>query len=117
MLKKFALVGALALVLAGCASGPDAGTLGFQALLAGDLPKAQSYLETAYKEAPSDPYVQLNLGAVYQGQGRVEDAIRLYKLAQESGKNSPVGSSNESGATAKTVGEIATSNLAALGVM
>jgi outer membrane protein OmpA-like peptidoglycan-associated protein len=109
---------ALGLVLAGCQSGGGSGGVsitvddpGFKALVAGDYAKSQSVFEPMFAKSPRDPYIELDLGLAYQGQGRMDLAEPLYRNALVDGANIVPFFTTNPGDKGKTISDIACENL------
>ena len=111
---------ALGLVLAGCQSGGSGGGSGvsitaddpgFKALISGDYAKSQSVFEPMFAKSPHDPYIELDLGLAYQGQGRMDLAEPLYRNALVDGKDVFPAVTTNPGDAGKSIGEIACENL------
>lgn len=121
-----------ALILAGCtttrtegtyapqsASGPNrAGatpvtinTVGYQALKRGDMRVAGNEFRQIAAEVPNDAFAELNLGAVYQGAGRMDLAEPLYREAITHGHDLMPVDVTQPWAKGLTVEDIACRNL------
>jgi general secretion pathway protein D len=53
--------------------------LGYQFLEAKEYDKAKKYFERALEFKPDNPYALLNMGVVYEAQGKRDEAIRMYE--------------------------------------
>ncbi len=53
--------------------------LGYQFLEAKDYDKAKHYLEQALEINPDNPYALLNMGVIYEAQGKRDEAIKMYE--------------------------------------
>ncbi len=121
-----------ALLLAGCtttradgnyapqsANGPNrAGatpvtinTVGYQALKRGDMRVAGNEFRQITMESPNDAFAELNLGAVYQGAGRMDLAEPLYREAITHGHDLMPSDVTQPWAQGLTVEDIACRNL------
>jgi Flp pilus assembly protein TadD len=60
------------------------GTLGYDALRAGDLRTAESQIESAQGIDASDPARLINLGYIHMRTGRMQTAQRLFEAARDS---------------------------------
>lgn len=116
-MQRFVALGAIltGLVLAGCASGPDAELEeGFDLLVAQDYADARDHYESMLDEHPDNPYVHLNLGVAYQQLGERELARRHFEAAIAHGGGAEVTRvAEEAGVAAETstVVELARQNL------
>ena len=59
------------------------GTLGFDAIVAGDLRTAESQIENARTVAANDPARLLNLGYIHMRTGRTQSAQRLFETVRD----------------------------------
>ena len=109
----------VALVLAGCASGPSTDLAeGWELMLAEDYATARDHYEAMLVEYPENPYAHLNLGVAYQRLGETGPARRHYEAAVEHGGSAEVTRVAEEEGTAPrttTVAELARQNLQSLG--
>ncbi|MEX2642004.1 MAG: tetratricopeptide repeat protein [Acetobacterales bacterium] len=106
------------LTVAGCAWRPalfaDPGELGYEALEAGDYPRAEELLKERLAEAPVDPYARLNLASVYQNTGREAEARTLLLEIVRDDPEARAARSNREGAEGERLATIARRNLALL---
>ncbi len=59
------------------------GSLGFDAIVAGDLQTAESQIENARTVAADDPARLLNLGYIHMRTGRTQSAQRLFESVRD----------------------------------
>lgn len=85
---------------------------GYIALKAGDYPAAAADFRASNAKRPNSAFDELNLGAAYQRQGRMDLAEPLYRLAMTHGHNVPTTDTTTKAMAGKTVEEIACHNLA-----
>lgn len=74
-------------VLTGCTIRTGPLNRGFEAFADGNYAKAETEFFKALEDDPDNPYVQLNLGAVFQNTGRPEMARFLYQKVLITGKD------------------------------
>lgn len=84
--KLFATVLTIA-ILAACATKRGSFNNGYKAFEDKDYAKAETEFLKSLEDDPNDPYVQLNLGAVYQNTGRPELARVFYQKVLITGKD------------------------------
>lgn len=84
--KLFATIFTIAL-LAACATKRGPFNDGYKAFEDKDYTRAEVEFLKALEDDPNDPYVQLNLGAVYQNTGRPELARVFYQKVLITGKD------------------------------
>lgn len=63
--------------------GYERGSLGFDAIIAGDLRTAESQIENARTVAANDPARLINLGYIHMRTGRTQSAQRLFETARD----------------------------------
>lgn len=62
------------------------GTLGYDAIVAGDLGTAEAQIETARDIDAADPARLINLGYIHMRTGRTQTAQRLFEAARDSAR-------------------------------
>lgn len=62
------------------------GSLGFDAIVAGDLRTAETQIETARDIDAADPARLINLGYIHMRTGRIQTAQRLFEAARDSAR-------------------------------
>lgn len=118
-MRRFTALGAtiMALLLAGCASGPGGGLEeGGDLMAANDYAAARDHYESMLAEYPNDPYVHLNLGVAYQQLGQADRAREHYEAAIAHGGEAEVTrliGPADAAARGGTVAELARQNLEA----
>ena len=85
---------------------------GYAALKAGDYGKSTPSLEAANIKWPNSPYDELNLGASYQSQGRMDMAEPMLRRAMTHGHGLRPAEFTQAWAKGMTVEEVACQNLA-----
>lgn len=105
--------------LAGCAAtGPSRDMAlsdeGYNAMVAGDMAKAESLLTEAVAENPNNPYALLNLGALYQNTDRPELARPLYQRVVDDAASMDAAVPEAQRADVPRLIQLAHDNLAAL---
>ena len=81
----------LSLLLAGCATGPNAELEeGFEMVAAEDYGAARDHYERILAEHPNNPYAHLNLGVAYQQLGQHQLARQHYEAAIANGGGATV---------------------------
>lgn len=63
--------------------GYERGSLGFDAIVAGDLTTAERQIENARTVAANDPARLLNLGYIHMRTGRLQSAQRLFESVRD----------------------------------
>lgn len=84
---------------------------GYVALKNGDFTTAASYFRQLHADMPNDAFAELNLGASYQGQGRMDLAEPLYRRAMTHGHDLMPTDVTVDWAKSMTVEQIACRNL------
>lgn len=95
-MEKFVVTAVAALSLSACAAsmqtasndvevGYAPGSLGYAAIMRGDLPRAEAQLTHATNVSADDPARLLNLAHVYRKTGREAEARELYARVAQSG--------------------------------
>lgn len=62
------------------------GSLGYDAIVSGDLQAAESQIETARDIDAADPARLINLGYIHMRTGRIQTAQRLFEAARDSAR-------------------------------
>jgi tetratricopeptide (TPR) repeat protein len=102
----------IGLGLCGCATQDmELSNKGFQEISHGDFEQAEVDLETALALNPDNPYALLNLGVVYQENGRLDKAREKYEKLIALKPNAIAEESNSASLTGKGLVEIARENL------
>jgi general secretion pathway protein D len=85
--------------------------LGYQFLEAKDYDKAKQYLEKALEINPDNPYALLNMGVVYEAEGKRDEAIKMYEKVITLNPEDRVFESTDSEKIGHKLSDIATDNL------
>jgi general secretion pathway protein D len=85
--------------------------LGYQFLEAKDYDKAKQYLEKALEINPENPYALLNMGVIYEAQGKRDEAIRMYEKVITLNPDDRAFESTDSEQIGHKLSDIATDNL------
>jgi general secretion pathway protein D len=85
--------------------------LGYQFLEAKDYDKAEQYLEKALEINPENPYALLNMGVVYEAQGKRHEAIKMYEKVITLDPEDRAFESTDSEQIGHKLSDIATDNL------
>ncbi len=85
--------------------------LGYQFLEAKDYDKAKQYLEQALELNPDNPYALLNMGVVYEAQGKRDEAIQMYEKVITLNPEDRAFESTDSEKIGHKLSDIATDNL------
>lgn len=86
--------------------------LGYSALIANDFDNARTLLEKAYKLSPSNGYVTLNLGVVYQKTGQFDKARVMYhETIENAAPSKEAAIASQRGWIGKSLVDIAQHNL------
>jgi Tfp pilus assembly protein PilF len=108
----------LLLMLGACGNAVDkeaaqiAYRQGFEALASHDYMKAEQYLREAERRFPDDPYVELDLGVVYQNLGQLDKARAAYERVLDTGKGVKPRQVTDPHSAGRTLADIARENLA-----
>lgn len=84
---------------------------GYVALKSGNFAKAANYFRETHAKMPNDAFAELNLGASYQGQGRMDLAEPLFRRAMTHGHGLIPADVTVAWARSMTVEQIACRNL------
>jgi general secretion pathway protein D len=85
--------------------------LGYQFLEAKDYDKAKQYLEKALEINPDNPYALLNMGVVYEAEGKRDEAIKMYEKVITLNPEDRVFESTDPEQIGHKLSDIATDNL------
>ncbi|MGD9319321.1 MAG: type II secretion system secretin GspD [Desulfobacteraceae bacterium] len=85
--------------------------LGYQFLEAKDYDKAKQYLEKALEINPENPYALLNMGVIYEAQGKRNEAIKMYEKVITLDPEDRAFESTDSEQIGHRLSDIATDNL------
>lgn len=109
-----ALVATLAIAAGACATKFTAVDRGFEAFSKQDYVTAEREFTEALRDNPNNPYAQLNMAAVYQNTGRLQEAIPLYEKVLVTGRR--IRPSRKANTTKgnPTLAELAQANLNAI---
>ena len=81
------LIGAPAVAQSSGEIGYSEGSLGYDALMAGDNETALEQLERSQTIRPKDPALQINLGSTYARMGRYGDAAVMFMKAMNNNRS------------------------------
>jgi hypothetical protein len=101
----------IGLLAAGCASFGGIGSEGYHEVVAGNWPAAKADFEQDYKDAPSHPVAQFNIGTAYHHDGEINTADRMFSEAVISGRTYYPSLSLEPEGTSATVSRHACTRL------
>jgi hypothetical protein len=102
----------IGLSLCGCATQDmELSNRGFQEISRGDFKQAEVDLQTALALNPDNPYALLNLGVVYQENGRLDKAREKYEKLIALKPDAIAEESNTASLSGKSLVEIARANL------
>ena len=85
--------------------------LGYQFLEAKDYDKAKQYLEQALEINPDNPYALLNMGVIYEAQGKRDEAIKMYEKVITLNSEERAFESTDAEQIGHKLSDIATDNL------
>jgi general secretion pathway protein D len=85
--------------------------LGYQFLEAKDYDKAKQYLEKALEINPDNPYALLNMGVVYEAEGKRDEATKMYEKVITLNPEDRVFESTDPEQIGHKLSDIATDNL------
>lgn len=87
---------------------------GYEELVKHNYEKAEAFYEVALSVNPSNPYVLLNLGVIYQNTGRIEQAKKMYQRVIALNSNQKAILSTTGNHIGKNLSDIAKMNLQSL---
>jgi tetratricopeptide (TPR) repeat protein len=87
---------------------------GYEELVKQNYDKAEAFYEVALSVNPSNPYVLLNLGVIYQNTGRIEQAKKMYQRVIALNSNQKAVLSTTGNHLGKKLSDIAKMNLQSL---
>jgi len=84
---------------------------GYESLQAGDFNKAKMLFLKVLEIDPSNPFAMMNMGFMYEKEGRNDPAIKMYQDIIAGGSDAVADKSNDPDKTGMTLRELAMENL------
>ncbi len=84
---------------------------GYEKLQLGDIGAAKEYFREALSIDPTSPYAQMNMGAVYEKEGKPKQALKMYQAVVDGGSNAVANSSSSPSKTGVPLKILAQENI------
>jgi general secretion pathway protein D len=84
---------------------------GYESLQAGDFSKAKMLFLKVLEIDPANPYAMMNMGVIYEKEGRNDSAIKMYQEILAGGSDAVADKTNDPDKTGMTLRELAMENL------
>ncbi len=84
---------------------------GYEKLQLGDLDAAKEYFREALSIDPASPYALMNMGAVYEKEGKPKQALKMYQAVVDGGSNAVADSSSNPSKTGVPLKILAQENI------
>jgi general secretion pathway protein D len=84
---------------------------GYESLQSGDFSKAKMLFLKVLEIDPANPYAMMNMGVIYEKEGRNDSAIKMYQEILAGGSDAVADKTNDPDKTGMTLRELAMENL------